>query len=499
MPQSMQCPRCRAKIAVADDAGGSRVRCPKCEHDFYVPGGASQQGDDDDWLNLDEPITSPTPNSGNASGDANANEAQQPKPGATEDDWAGLDLPEMKEVAAAFPVPSQPKPARPSPTQTPAGGSGASKSQGAASSSSEPDAATEPIARNVEYETHYRVRCNICESPIDVRAEQAGRTIVCHDCHAKIKVPPPPKKKVKASIDLDRAETFQFSEEGDFPSERPADPFRRSAAELLADAEQAEVEDQPTNYDTPKIMEWLGSTLGIFTQLGVATQWLILSGLGGTAAFLAVGIGNPILIVALFPAGILFGSLVIAHGFVILTAIANGERKIDHWPVILQPMDWLMDSFMCLAAVALSGGPGSFIGTFTFGPSLATVCITMISLFLLFPFVLLSMMDSGNVFVPFSAEVSRSVTRCEEAWGGTYFSSAVLFFAIFMVFFVSSLLPPPVSAVIAVFVSVSGTFLYFAMVGRLAYSIGQSANAPPRENDIEQIRQAERETGQASS
>ena len=46
---------------------------------------------------------------------------------------------------------------------------------------------------------------------------------------------------------------------------------------------------------------------------------------------------------------------------------------------------------------------------------------------------------------------------------------------------------------IAVTVGVAATFVYFALIGRLAYAIGQSVNDEPMVNDIDAVREAERQ------
>ena len=123
------------------------------------------------------------------------------------------------------------------------------------------------------------------------------------------------------------------------------------------------------------------------------------------------------------------------------------------------------------------------------GPSLLSVAITMLSIYVFFPFVLLSMLDMNSAFVPFSGEVARSVTKCEDAWGGFYFSSGLLFVGLFLVFSTASAAMSPVSgAILAIAGGVAGTFLYFGMIGRLAYSIGQAVNAPPRQDEVDRTR-----------
>ncbi|MEP6172791.1 MAG: hypothetical protein ABJ208_29250, partial [Rhodopirellula bahusiensis] len=75
---------------------------------------------------------------------------------------------------------------------------------------------------------------------------------------------------------------------------------------------------------------------------------------------------------------------------------------------------------------------------------------------------------------------------------GFYLSAALIFFGAFLIFFMASLFPPVAAAVVCIFVGTAGTFIYFAMLGRLAKAIGQSVNDQPRDNDIDEVREAER-------
>jgi len=52
-------------------------------------------------------------------------------------------------------------------------------------------------------------------------------------------------------------------------------------------------------------------------------------------------------------------------------------------------------------------------------------------------------------------------------------------------FMIASVSSPLVGAAIAIVVTVAGTFAYFGILGRLAYGIGHSVNAPPMVNDIQ--------------
>lgn len=464
MSHALQCPQCGREVSVADGGVQTRVRCPHCEHPFVVPGSGSTASDDDDWLQLDDTPPLGVPDS--AASDSSSPGAQKPVIGET--DWFADELP---DVADAFP--------------------NLNRSSEPAANLDEPFAdrdpeAAIPSALPVEYETEYRVKCPVCGSVTYAKAEQAGREIKCHDCYSPIKIPSPPKKSTKPVLELDQAETYRFEDRPE--AKRPEDPFRRSAEELLRQASESEDEEPEPDFDIPQIRDWAANVFGIFLQPAVLVHWLVLSLFGSIAAFIAFKSEMPILVLGLFPVGLFFGAIVIACGFAILESVSNAEESVAEWPLMLDPTEWLGSLVVALAAVGLTGIPAWMLGQLVFGPGLVAVFLTMLSIYLFLPFVLLSMLDMQSVFAPFSAEVSRSVTRCHESWGGLYFSSGLLFVLLFLIFVVASLFELPQTAVISIFASVGITFLYFAMLGRLAYAIGQSLNAAPMENDIENDR-----------
>jgi hypothetical protein len=179
----------------------------------------------------------------------------------------------------------------------------------------------------------------------------------------------------------------------------------------------------------------------------------------------------------------LFAGLLVAHGFAILQSVANGEKAVTEWPLV-DFWAWIGPLFVATAALAVSAGPVWLMGHYFFGTSLTTIAMAMMSMYVLYPFVLLSMLDAESVMVPFSIDVSKSVTRSSEQWGGLYLSSAILFFLLFLVFLATAGMPPILGVVVSITTTVASVFIYFALLGQLAFAIGHSVNAPPKVNDV---------------
>ncbi|QDV63645.1 zinc ribbon domain-containing protein [Crateriforma conspicua] len=489
--QRLSCPSCGKSVRISSDHAGKKVRCPHCQMTFLVPGAAPQANDDDDWLNLDDVTPkADAPPAAKAKKPLNpataskkpATPKAKPKPtppdAPVDDDPLFGDLPEGDDLFGDGSggdgddlfgdIPDLPDLPPPSTTR----GSGSTPG-------------TSPTAVPVQYETQYRVRCKVCDSPTDVTADQAGQTIQCYDCHSPIVVPPPPKVVQKPKVDLDQVESFSFSNTAE--SSRPADPFMKSAKELLDSAEREEIEEEPENYDTPDIMAWFADVFGVFKDPSVVMYAVLMSVLGGGASALVAAFWMvPILPMGLFVGVIIFAAMTLACGFAIMEAVANEADEITGWPEVLDPMTWFGPLVTCVAAIGLVSAPAAFLGLAVFGSNaLVTLFLVMASIYALFPFVLLSMLDMQSVFAPFSPEVARSATRCREAWGGFYFSAGLLFVVLYLSYLMFTVNGSPYGVFAAVSATVVVTFLYFAMLGRLAYSIGQTVNEISSPDDHE--------------
>ena len=342
-------------------------------------------------------------------------------------------------------------------------------------------------AQPIEYASEYRVTCKVCGSFIYAKATQAGKTIKCSDCYSEILIPSPPRIKKKTVVDMDQVETFQF--ESSPKAEKRPDPFQKSADQLLAEAEQAEEDSpsKPSDFDTPKVGEWIAGVLAPFRDPSVLVHLAGLCILGIIPALIVIKMDMTILTLGLFPGGLILGLLSVSCGMAILMATANDEPQVSEWPT-LDPFNWIGQLTLVGAAAIMAALPVWALSTLILGPHLLATAMTMFSIYLLFPFILLSMLDMNSITKPFSSELARSVTKCEEAWGGFYFSSGLLFVGTFLVFSLGSTASAEACTVMSIIAAETTAFLYFGMIGRLAYAIGQTVNAPPRNDEVDRTR-----------
>jgi len=467
-PIQVKCPLCDALLSVPTDQQSESVSCPECGSPIKLPGQqrSADEDADDDWLRLESDLSPPA----------------QRRPVLTDlDDLDEFRIPDLDDVPSSPPAP------RPPAGPPPLSESDLDALGGFVEEPAERPTPMKLVVPKEPVDDSFRVRCPVCESMTYARPAQVGKRIRCHDCHSPITVPPPPKVRPKYQPDIEAAKTYAFRDpEGDGDQPRPADPFRKSAADYLRAAE-AETEVEDDEWDLPDLRQWLTAPISIFRDPAVTIHAALLTLLAFVPAAIAIQYEGDIIVLGMFIGGALFGIMVVSCGFAIMQSVANGEDRVSEWP-IFDPMETLGEMVVALAAIAFAAGPAWALGIYLFQGGLVTVAMSMISLYLLFPVVLLSMLDEQSILSPFSADVTKSVMRAADQWGAAYLCSGILFFVIFLLFMISSVSPPTLGVLLAIATTVCGVFAYFGVVGRLAYGIGHAINAPPMENDIERER-----------
>lgn len=474
---------------------GKRLKCPKCGAIIKVPGSVNATSDDNDWLDLDGPL--PTTASSTATPSPAPKSAQQPtgkrKPAQPQKLSNSEPSSEPSSEWFADLPPIEPMPASGPATATGSGFPDFTDAERRALEDAgmddlqfqddvewppkSPTTLPQPLAP-VDEPAEYRAKCPICESLHYVKPAMAGKQLNCSDCHSRFVVPPPPKIVPKPKVNIEQAPTFQLAA---IDAERPGEaaPWQKSAAQYLRDAEDAdtEEEDPKRQYDNPDVAGWLKGIFGIFLDPMVLVNLIVLSVIGALPAVVAILLGQPLIVFIAMAITLLYFAYVITCAFSILESVANGQKQVSEWP-LFNPGDWFGPSITAVAAMVMAAFPGSFLGSLMFGAlSLGTFTLSMLTIFALFPFLLLSMLDNGSVTMPISTEVSKSVTRSKESWGAFYFSALMLFGMHFLVFNVAAaFMPPAAFALMFVFLNVGFLFVYFSMIGQLAFNIGQAIN-----------------------
>ena len=211
-----ECPRCLATVRVPLGQAGKRVDCPECEGSLLVPAQSASPDLFDDIFEA-KPLSPTVP----------------PKPAPKKKKAPKQEVPDLEELDEDDLLSNIVTPGPASLTEkTQAAGKAPKKGEtkGEDPFKVDPEAPIkiDGIGDMFSHEDVYGIKCNICDTRIHVRPEQAGTHVKCPECYSKVLVKPQSeikKKKPKwhsdsrgqAGAETDDAE-LKLSE----PIERPA-------------------------------------------------------------------------------------------------------------------------------------------------------------------------------------------------------------------------------------------------------------------------------------
>ncbi|MBN1854435.1 MAG: hypothetical protein JW829_17015 [Pirellulales bacterium] len=133
----------------------------------------------------------------------------------------------------------------------------------------------------------------------------------------------------------------------------------------------------------------------------------------------------------------------------------------------------MLNGFYVLMAIAVATVPGWAIRMFTAADPLAVVIVGTMLFLILFPFVLLSMLEISSPWAIFSPRVFGSLWRAPVAWFfftmESFLLVAVLAFGNFWIYQFNPWLVPLITPIV-----VAGSFVYFRLLGRLGWCLAQT-------------------------
>ena len=258
---------------------------------------------------------------------------------------------------------------------------------------------------------------------------------------------------------------------------RPAKPPKFTPDATLADPRRAflhGVFEFPCYLDV--LPQWIKLAFTLTLELTLA--WWIATTMkppsGGSSFWDGGGIAIGSLLM-LAPA-ILFGFIWIAMtwavGSAVLEDTAAGMNHIDNWPESLV-LDDLPSLIFPAIALFLSAMPGVGIDWLSKHSISQIWFLVPITTLLLFPFTLLSILETGSVFIPFSMPIFRCVCKRPGTWVWFYVQST----AVVAVAAGASMLLWPQAPwtqgslpriAIAATLSTAAILIYFRLLGRLA-------------------------------
>ncbi len=541
-----QCPKCAKRLKVGLHVAGRKVKCPQCGQTVRMPGipaantAAEKAANADDWLSLEEPLIVANPTQPATRANVRPTLISAPKQPAIEPAAAAKNsnnsaTPRSVDTSPSThvnknildaDVPKNVKTPEPDPTASTRRSvfdddlpdlveleAAPQKSavvdifqleglDDLVSSSPLNSTKLEPFEE--ETNSEFRISCKVCGTPQYVKLDRVGKKTNCTDCHSSFTIPPPPpgwsphKKKI---VLLDDGIDVPLAPPEVLQSHNTLESQRTSASEYLANAKKELDDDEIDDlyqgeFDTAGFMQ---RTFGFVTDPGAISQvvlyGLMFAGLFALAQFsknkIAAGgtEGSGYLLVFFILVG-LIGVLVsmpmLSSGLTLLESVANRQRRVIEWPGFN-----LFDNFgeVLVILFALGGSllPGMLVGGLigrSGGAEWLTLTGMMGTCFMLFPILLLSMLDNGSIVQPISSSVIVSIGQVAEAWGGYYLKTMVAFGAV-MVSWYLLLGHSPFAAALAGFLLPGLLFFTCQQVGALADAIAEHLSfefTPPAKN-----------------
>jgi DNA-directed RNA polymerase subunit M/transcription elongation factor TFIIS len=329
------------------------------------------------------------------------------------------------------------------------------------------------FSRPAEDEQLFRFRCPVCESLLYGRRERVGEPITCHDCGSSLVVPKPPPPKKRAPVSAEDPGIIVAA-----PSDRKE--LETNVGQIMARARQRVLEREREIPQPPR--RPFVSGLFLFPFYGsVAPTWVVQSMVLSlilwlvTAAFEMTGKMQIIGIFLMIIASVLSFVLIVLAAVCWMTIIqwtAMGYPTVREWPAV-EIFEWLWKTFFLISAFGLSVAPGALLASVLPG-GLGRALYALPFAFLLFPFVLLSMLDADSPFVPFTRFIHGSITAVPRAWVIFYAQTFLLLVVVAVPQAVAALVPDERSwQYVSIVVLMIATTLYFRLLGRLAWYINE--------------------------
>jgi DNA-directed RNA polymerase subunit M/transcription elongation factor TFIIS len=342
-------------------------------------------------------------------------------------------------------------------------------------------------------QARFPLLCPQCGTLMHPWRDQVGQRIVCRDCESAFVVPRPAPAKHKPDLQAQAGDVYGVHDSIEAPQYKPSvlTPRGRSGpgAESATDRdrEAAAVRTRPPRwtffsgiFGFPAYRNswprWLGLSLGAIPPILLITNALALVSVGpGKAMFLGMVLGG-----LGFCLGMVWAVVAFASCLSILRDTADGYHQIENWPEALF-LDWIGEFFFLIYGLTLSVLPGLAVGAALASTGVPRWLSVSVSLVLLFPVILLAMLETNSPLNPISLPVWRSLLSRWWAWGLFYIETAVLLAIVGgLTFLATAYLIAPAAPLL-----VAALMIYFRLLGRLAWHCAEGApphKPPPADN-----------------
>lgn len=406
-----------------------------------------------DLDSITRPLTQPNPpsSSPNSNTNTNSNTSTSTPPsskGSAFDDEEFHLAPEEEAPKTNPPVTSPPKtPATKPPVPTPSNKRvvlDVDIDKNAKQNSQIVDAVVTPT-ESIEGPPAFRFQCKVCGTLMYATLDEVGTATKCPDCYDLMRVPNPPANWNPATA---KAAPRLKEEIGVSPvqkTNRPAERFAEKTVNAMFEAAEKEVDEERKQNEMASyefdLDSWWATYFGFLkdpTLLIIAffSGAIMAAAIGSTAAIAqAEGAASTVVqILVLICAGGPILAICLTNGLAILESTANQLSRVPEWP-IMKPGEWMAETLAVVVAFVLAAAPGGLLSRAISGwishPAI-TIAFVVMSVVLLLPPILLSILDNQSLAQPFSWTIFRTIPKRAEAWGGMYMFVAIASFGLFL-------------------------------------------------------------------
>jgi len=334
----------------------------------------------------------------------------------------------------------------------------------------------------------YPVWCRVCDTLMHGRAEQVGEKLTCPDCGAKTLFKAlPVEKEVKSALVAD-GEEYQLDETVELPK-RPVykPPPARDVSEYDPQGEALRREYRERG-PMPQI-PLIGGVHKMLIRSPIPEAIIVLAAvLSLEQVFVATALASfqgamLTLVLLAFAIAAIFGvlSLMAASAFwlAVLKESSEGNDRLYHPPGPIF-VDWAGECFYLVFAGAMSVAPGMLLWKFApiaFNwtvPDWVGAAVVVIGSLGLLPIFLLSQLENDSPLEFFSPKLAGTLLKRPGQWFLFYAETALLAGGSAAAIVGLLLLHLPGMLAASVLIAAVASFLYFRLLGRLAWWLAES-------------------------
>jgi uncharacterized protein YbaR (Trm112 family) len=325
----------------------------------------------------------------------------------------------------------------------------------------------------------FAIVCPLCHTRLEATREQVGQSITCPDCRRPFEIKAPPPRAAKYRWSQDDGEDVRLEPTFERPQlEKPVLPVIEKERKRRRSANVRRTHPLPLGRLVSGVVDFLAYSNVWPRWLGYSLVLLIpqeLLHFGFNQPLTANGTRSPGAVLALLAALVLLSVWFISICATLLTVVedtSDGLDRVENWPegyvfVGVGPVA------MIFFGLVLSALPGGIIcGAIRLEGDLSWLPIA-IGVLILFPFVLLSMLEANSALTPFSLKIWDGLHLAGEAWSATYALSLAIWGVFAAIDWASKefISVPEISSAIGALSFVAALIVYYRLLGRLAWML----------------------------